>query len=278
MKASLILFLFSIMIFSSCQKEIDWGLGTAADKLLIKISSKTGTDSTIVTYDYNSGKQLIHENTTGISGTTVVDNDLKIYRTGTGIIDRAVQVAAGLVSAGIDSVVIKYTYDATLSRYSYSVFNIVISGNAIKDSTVYTYDASGMITMDESYLKTGILPAILSLKNQYTYSSDGLSLLTVQTFAPTMLGGPLTLSSTETFTYDSKKSPLILKREAILLLRTGLYSTQNAKTAVLVNAIDPAADFSLDISYKYNSSNKPDSSYSAKTPGGMVTASKYFYQ
>ncbi len=269
-----------VILFVSCQKEIDWGLGggSAADKLLVKIKSKTGVDSSVILYSYNTARQLIGENITGMSGTTNLDNDLKIFRNNSGIILKTVQVSATLVAAGVDSVVTIYNYNATTSQYKSSVFTITILGFSVADSAAYTYDASGKITGDEHYLKTGFLPPLLSLKNQYSYSADGLNLTGLQQLASLVPGDPLTPVSAQTFTYDNKKNPLIIKNEAVLLGRTGFFNANNGIKIMLTSTISPANDFTMDYVYKYNSSGQPDSSYATRTPGGSVTASKYFYQ
>ncbi len=274
------LFILSAFFLASCQKEIDWGLGgnAVADKLLVKISSKTGSDSTLISYTYNASKQLIGENTTGVSGTTSVDNDLKIYRNSSGIIQKTVQVASALTTNGIDSLVIRYNYNTLLSRYSSSVFKVTVMGTNVVDSVSYVYDAAGNITSDEHYLKASILPPTLALKTQYTYSADGLNVTVVQRSAATTIGGPISPQASQTYTFDSKKNPLVVKKEAIILFRTGLFNTQNSLKTVVTNTSNPSAEFTIDYVYRYNSAGKPDSSYGTRTPGGAVTASKYFYQ
>lgn len=92
------------------------------------------------------------------------------------------------------------------------------------DSVVYVYDASGKIVSDEHFLKTSILPPVLSLKNQYTYPADGLNVTGMEQLASSTSGGPLSLSSLQTFTFDNKKNPLVIKQEAILLLRSGHFN------------------------------------------------------
>ncbi len=269
-----------VILFISCQREIDWGLGgsSATDKLLVKIKSKTGVDSSVILYSYNTARQLIGENITGMSGTTNLGNDLKIFRNNSGIILKTVQVSATLVAAGVDSVVTIYNYNTTASQYKSSVFTITVFGFSVTDSAAYTYDASGKITGDEHYLKTGFLPPLLSLKNQYSYSADGLNLTGLQQLASLVPGDPLTPVSAQTFTYDNKKNPLIIKNEAVLLGRTGFFNANNGIKIMLTSTISPANDFTTDYVYKYNSSGQPDSSYATRTPGGSVTASKYFYQ
>jgi hypothetical protein len=151
-------------------------------------------------------------------------------------------------------------------------------GTNVVDSVSYVYDATGKITSDEHYLKASILPPMLSAKNQYTYSADGFNVTVVQQSAATTIGGPVSPLASQTYTYDSKKNPLIVKQEAILLFRTGLFNAQNPLKTVVTNTSDPTADFTMDFVYRYNSAGKPDSSYGTRTPGGAVTASKYFYQ
>ena len=279
-KNSFILFCLMVLIVVSCQKEIDWGLGGggAVDKLLVKIISKTGLDSSITTYTYNSAKQLTGENITGVSGTTSLDADLKIYRNSAGIIQKTVQVAAALLANRIDSVVTRFNYSLALSRYSSAVFGVTVSGTNVIDSIVYTYDGSGKIVSDAHYIKASILPPVLNLRSQYTYSADGVNLTATQQSASSTLGGPLSQSSVQTFTFDTKKSPLIIKQEAIVLLRSGLFNAQNPIKTIVTNTSDPTNDFTMDYVYKYNSAGKPDSSYGTRTPGGAITASKYFYQ
>jgi len=279
-KTRIALFILSVFFLASCQKEIDWGLGgnAVADKLLVKISSKTGSDSTLISYTYNASKQLIGENTSGVSGTASVDNDLKIYRNSSGIIQKTVQVASALTANGIDSIVTRFNYNTTLLRYTSSVFAVTVMGTNVKDSAVYIYDAAGKISFDEHYLKVSILPPTLALKNQYTYSADGLNVTVVQQSAATTIGGPISPQASQTYTYDSKKNPLVVKKEAIILFRTGLFNAQNPLKTVVTNTSDPTADFTMDYVYRYNSAGKPDSSYGTRTPGGAVTAAKYFYQ
>jgi len=278
-------FLFSLLVivFVSCQKEIDWGLGNGSTaQKLIRIKSKTGTDTTQIDYSYDAAKRIIREKTTGIAGGTNLDNELIINRNSSGIITTSVQKAAALVAVGIDSVVTRYNYNTGTSRYTSSVFALAIPGIAVNDSAVYVYDAGGRIISDAHYLQIGglpiPLPALLSLKNNYIYSASGANLENIQQEAISTPGGPLSPVSSQNFTFDTKINPLIILNEAILLARTGLYNTNNATKTVLSNTISPASNFTMDYTYKYNSSNKPDSSFGTRTPGGAITATKYFYQ
>jgi hypothetical protein len=271
--------LIIVSFFAACQKEIDWGLNTSQDQLLVKLYQKSGADSTVIYLTYNSAKKLIREITTGLQSSTAIDNDLKIYRTASGIIDRTVQVSLALVSAGIDSVVTKYNYNTASSRYTSAVFTTSFGGFDVTDSTVFTYDAAGKITSDDHYQRiTGVPVPLHTVKNDYTYSSTGLNLMSIQISAASTVGGPLSPMATQTYTYDAKKSPLIMKEEAILLLRTGYYSANNVLSTAMVNTVDPTANFTLDNTYRYNAATKPDTAFSTRTPGGTTSTTKYYYQ
>lgn len=272
------------IIFVSCQKEIDWGTGGAAvNQQLYRIKSKTGTtDSTQIDYFYDANKRLVRELTSGVAGGQDLNNDLVILRNSSGIITKTVQKAAALLAAGIDSVVTVYNYNTTSSRYTSSVFQIGIPGFAVSDSAVYTYDASGKISKDEHYFAIiGLpfpLPPTLTARNTYTYSADGKNLLTVTSDAAIPPATTLSPATAQTYTVDAKANPLIILNEAVLLSRVGLFNANNATKAVVTNTINPTQNFTMDYTFRYNSANKPDSSYGTRTPGGAVTAAKYFYQ
>lgn len=268
----------------SCQKEIDWGTGNSTPaQQLVKVKSKTGTtDSSQVDYSYDAAGRLTREITTGVAGGISLDNQFTINRNSSEIITTTVQKSAALVLAGIDSIETRYYYNSSTSKYTAAVFFLGIPGFAILDSALYTYDASGRITKDEHYTQvTGLplpLPPILSLRNTYTYSADGKNLLNVTTDAIAPPATTLSPLSVQTYTADTKVNPLIIVNEAIVLSRPGLYSANNPTRTVVTNTVDPSQDFTMDYRYIYNSSNKPDSSYGTRTPGGAITASKLFYQ
>lgn len=271
------------LLFAACQKEIDWGLGNGPTLRLVSIKSKSGTtDSSQVDYSYDASGRLVREKTTGFAAGTSVDNDLVINRNGAGVITTTIQKSSALILLGIDSILTRFNYNNGISRYTSSVFSTTIAGFTVLDSAVYSYDAAGRITSDEHFLQTtGLpipLPPILALRNNYYYSANGTNLDSVKQEAVTVPGGPLSPASAQVYTYDAKVNPLIILHEAILLNRPGLFSSRNATRTVVTNTVVPGNDFTLDNVYIYNSSNKPDSSYSTRNPGATVTASKYFYQ
>lgn len=274
------------IIFISCQKEINWDTGggsNPANQLLYRIKSKTGTaDSAQTDYFYDANKRLIRELTNGVTSGQDISNDLTITRNPSGIITKTVQKAALLVAAGVDSVVTVYHYDAATSKYTSSVFQLSVAGFGVIDSAVYTYNSSGKIIKDEHYLKlTGSpipLPSVLAARNTYTYSADGKNLTGIATDAAVPPATTLSPATAQTYTVDTKINPLIILNEAVLLNRAGLFNANNTTKAVVTNTVDPSQNFTMDYTFKYSAADKPDSSYNTRTPGGAVTAAKYFYQ
>ncbi len=277
-------FFLSVLFFISCQKEIDWGTdgATTASQLLVRIKSQTGTDTTQLDYYYDVNKRIIREKTAGIGAGQNLNNDLVINRNASGIITQTIQKAAALIAAGIDSVVTSYNYNTATSKYTSSVFQLAIPGFTVLDSAVYTYDAGGKISKDEHYLQlTGLpipLPPTLTARNTYAYSADGKNLLGIASDAAIPPATTLSPATAQVYSVDTKINPLIILNEAVLLSRVRLFNANNTSKAVVTNTIDPTQDFTMDYTFKYNTANKPDSSYGARTPGGSITAAKYFYQ
>lgn len=264
-------------ILIACQKEIDWGTGSA-NLLLVKIVAKTGaTDSTVTLYTYNAQRKLIKElvKTSAIGAGVASQAEFIINRDASGVITSSVQKSSELILTGIDSIVTRYNYSN--SKYTSGVFSMSLMGFAFTDSAVYTYDVNNRIISDQHYLKTGLFPlAIPVLKNVYTYSADGKNVTKQEQSAPSTPGGPLTPVSDQTYTYDTKVNPLILLNEAIILNRTGWFNANNVLVSQITNTLDPTLNQTFDNTYRYNSANKPDSLFSIQ--GGQLTTSKFYYQ
>ena len=259
----------------SCQKEIDWSSGMES-ALLIKMTQKTGSDSAVINFTYDGSKRLIMEKTVGMSQGINVGNELKIVRNGSGIITKTIQKSEAFITAGIDSVETIYHYNTTTNRYTAAVFQITLFGFTVTDSATFTYDGNGNIITAEHFQQLPPLPYFQSLKQEYTYSAGNLVQMKQSVYDPP--GGMYELISTFNYTYDSKKSPLIIGKEAIVLNRTGFFGNNNATRAAFIDATDPANNFTTDFDYSYDLSSKPLTAVSTMTPPGTVSNITYFYQ
>src|SRR5689334_23266530 len=141
MKQILISFVVLVTVtFLSCQKEIDWGMGggNGGGEKLVKVFSKTGADSTVITYLYDANGRLIKETTAGIGAGQTLDMTIDINRNGSGIITTTVQKSAVLLTQGIDSVVTRFHYNTSNNRYTSRAFDLSIGGFSITDSAIFT--------------------------------------------------------------------------------------------------------------------------------------------
>jgi hypothetical protein len=273
-----ILLLMGVFI-ASCQKEIDWGTGSAAtNQLLVKVVAKSGAnDSTLTTYTYNAQRKLIREVVVALTGGTAVQTELIITRNSAGMITQSVLKSPDLAATGIDSILTRYYLSN--NRYASGVFTLNLMGLSFTDSAVYSYDANERIISDQHLLKSSLFPLpipIPILKNVYTYSADGKNLMKQEQSAPSTPGGPLAPVSSQTYTFDTKTNPLILLNEAIILTRPDWFNANNVLTNQFASVADPTQNFTLDNTYRYNAANKPDSLFSIR--GGQLTTSKFFYQ
>jgi hypothetical protein len=267
------------VLIASCQKEIDWGTGSAAtNQLLVKVVAKSGAnDSTITTYTYNAQRKLMREVVVALTGGTAIQTELIISRNSAGMITQSVLKSPDLAATGIDSILTRYYLSN--NRYASGVFSLNLMGLSFTDSALYTYDANDRIISDQHLLKSSLFPLpipIPILKNVYTYSADGKNLMKQEQSAPSTPGGPLAPVSSQTYTFDTKTNPLLLLNEAIILTRPDWFNANNVLTNQFASVADPTQNFTLDNTYRYNAANKPDSLFSMR--GGQLTTSKFFYQ
>jgi hypothetical protein len=275
-KIVLIRGLIIAILFTSCQKEIDWGLGGGSDALLIKTVQKTGADSVTTTYSYDASKRLTLEKIVGMSGGINVGNELKIVRDGSGVITKTIQKSDVLIAAGIDSVIRRFNYNSSNGRYTSALFDLTVSGFSITDSSAFQYDASGNISTELHYQKLDPLPYILSFKQEYIYAGNNLVSTKQYSFDPLTM--TYDLIATINFTYDNKSAALKTGIEAIVITRPGYYGNNNATKNEFIDATDPANNFTDSLVYTYNASKKPLTAVSTKTPPGTISNITYYYQ
>lgn len=281
MKKNCLLFLLSGMIvFTGCQKEIDWGLSASSGgDLLVKTVSKNGTDSVVTAYTYNSSKKLINEKMTGMSQGIDAGNEYRYYRNGSGIITHYVQINPNLVLAGIDSVVTYVNYDASSSRYTSSVSELSLLGFTVRDSAAIVYSSNGKVGQLDQYQKIVLLGGGYEISARIKYIYDASGNMIRQDFYSV---DPVTLAedlfSTIQYTFDTHPSAIRLDNEGFAIGKPDLTSLNNAASVDFTDASDPTNNFTISNVYTYNPSNKPATAVSTRTPGTIVNNITYYYQ
>src|SRR5437762_2814530 len=183
MKILLTILAISSLFLFSCQKEAEFankdngGNGNNnTDELLVKMVSKTGLDSMVTTFAYNTNKRVIFERKTGTDDQgNFVNTEYHFHRNASGIITDYSTIDPDLIAQGIDSIPTIVHYNS--SRYTSYVISISIPGFTLLDSAVYVYDGSGKIIEEDLYESPSGLGSdyYFSGKVDYIYADDKMT-------------------------------------------------------------------------------------------------------
>jgi len=290
MRNSFFLFTLLSVILISCQKEPDLltggsggsgggGGGNTGGTRLVRTVSKTGPDSVVTVYTYNSNGKVVNVKTTGMSGGIDQANEFRYYRNSSGIITRKVQINPNLASAGVDSVITTVLYNSSLSRYTGDVSSLSAFGFTVSDSTVHVYDGSGKVIRTDEYQAIPSLgqPYELSLKSIYTYDAAG-NVKQMDIYYHDATTNTDDLVATLKYTFDNKTAAISYGADAIGIGQVDLISVNNPLKAEFVDVTDPTNNQTFVFTYTYNSNNRPSTGTSTLTPGNTVSNLSYYYQ
>lgn len=271
----------ALFLLASCQKEVEDDLGggggvitTPLGTQLLRTVTKSGADSTVNHFTYNSSGKLLSAITSGVAGGAPVDLRVFIIRNSNGIIRQHITKSMDLIAFGIDSIVTNISYDAASSRYSHSTTSISFFGINITDSIVYQYDAGGKLLSQIDYLDDGsgmgYLPAV---KTEYSYT--GANLISQKLYSYDPSSSTYVLDDTFTFQFDGSTNPLQFANEAPILGMTQFFSANNATKTTLVSDADPSTNFVSDVIYTYNTVNRPLTA--TETNAGTTSVTTFTY-
>jgi hypothetical protein len=263
----------SVLFFSSCKKnDDDNNGGVTPGTRLLKTVLKTGSDSTVTTYSYNSAGKLISSKSDAVSGGQTFDLQIDIVRNSSGIIQK--QVLKSSVLAGIaDSIVTDIRYDATNGRYKNSYTVVSAFGFTIADSIVYNYDGSGKLVSQIDYVDdgSGYVP-----DNKVEYAYSGNNLQSLKYYSYDLGTSAFVHEETNTFEYDDKTNPLQFANEAPVLGMTQFYSANNFIKNTYVSLTSPSDNYVSNITYTYNDQKRPVTA--TQVNGSVTSTGTYTYQ
>ena len=271
------LYIFSILFLLSCQKESGFsdnnGSGGASGTgLLSKLVSKSGSDSSVLVFGYNSSKKLINLNITLVSGGTTATVQERAERNGQGIIQKLILKSDFYQQAGFDSVVTVLRYNS--GRYTSKVTSFDLSVVIIKDSVALSYDGSGKVVSERAFVDDGSNAYEEYRKVEYTYNGNNISTLKTYSFD----SGTSSYTLEEAYTYDQyddKASPLYFGVEAFIFDSPFFISANNILKSSLTAG---GTTENYTITYTYNSSGKPLTAVSTIQPGNSTSTGTYYYQ
>jgi hypothetical protein len=283
MKLITTLSVLASLFLVSCQKEADFsnnsgnggnnGGGTTGSGLLTKIVSKSGSDSSILAFGYNSSKKIITLNTTIVSGGTTSPVQERVERNSQGIITKLIIKSDFYQQSGFDSVetIIHYTGGRYTSRVT--SFDAVVI--VLKDSVSMIYDGTGKVVTEKDYLDFGTGSYEEKGKIDYTYS--GSNIASIKNYSYDASSASYSLDQTYTYDqYDNKISPMSMGIEGFLFDSAPFYSSNNPTKSSVSSPL--GGTYTYTTTYTYNSSNKPVTAMSTIQPGNSIATGTYYYQ
>ena len=253
-----------VLVFVSCQKEIDWGTGASAGSdgdLLIKTVQVTPStnDTNILTLNWDANKRLIQYQSAGKVSSIPTNIVNQISRASDGKITRILSKSS--ITAGLlDSVVYIPHYNG--SQMDYAIDTQYTLLGPIMDSLIFTY-AGGKVTSKETYtdLFFGLQQ---SAKETYEYDANG-NVTTVKSYSPDGAGG-YDLTATSTYTFDSHRSMITLGEESFLVLGAVNVSPKNFTKQVTNDVASGTTYTTVFTNIQFNSFNRPKSGTLKTTP------------
>ncbi len=271
----------AMLALTSCQKEIDDENGNGgnttvqAGTRLLKTVTISGADSTQTNFTYNGAGKITYYAASGISGGQPVDLRISLVRNTAGIIQKQITKSVDLLAFGIDSIVSNVNYDAASSRYKNAITMISIFGFTLMDSIAFNYDAGGKLLSQIDYLDDGSGMGYEPItKSEFTYA--GNNLLTQKVYSYDTNSSAFVLEETYTFEYDAKINPLQFAAEAPIMGMSQFYSASNVSKTTMVSATTPADNFVSNVTYTYNTANRPLTGI--ETDGTSTATTTYTYQ
>jgi len=277
MRIILTLSALACVFLFSCKKEEDFAnggnnSGGTNPTRLVKMVTKSGSDSSVYNFTYNSSGKITGANLSGAESGQPIDLRISYIRNASGIIQKQILKSNEFASVGIDSIVTIVNYDAGNNRYKNAISVFSVFGFPIRDSIVFQYDASGKMISEIDYTDGGggYEP---STKTEYSYS--GNNLLSEKFYSYNATSAAFDLDETDTYEYDAKTNPLQFASDAVVLNLVPFYSANNV-TKTTVVASNPADNYITTETYTYNSSNRPATSTSVT--GSETATTTYYYQ
>jgi hypothetical protein len=280
------------LLLISCQKGVDWattttstgsgtgsggnGGGTTGD-LLVKLVAVTGTDTFTVLYTYDASKRLLTEDSKGTSGGMTIDIYQKFYRDANGRIYKISQLMKQPGMPSDTSFTNVYYPDATTLNFTYKTTDMSMMGLTTHDSTVYAWNASGNVTVANSFMTSALLPGSVTMqKYEYTYSNGNLT--QQKSYSDINTTGTPSLVATYNYTFDNNTNPIIANGEFLLTGKTETASKNNVVKMEIVDATTPSNSRTMTTSITYGTDGKPTKGTVTMQPQGMVTKYTFFYQ
>lgn len=262
----LCLFIFSVLVLAGCQKEPEVDLpenpdpGTNENRLSRIVYQYGPNDSSYTDFFYDAAGRWIGQRSVGDAASVLTEGDaIRVTRNRSGIIT-GYTVKFEDLGGGEDSVVYTVHYDAAAGRYTSKVYEIEFNGSILVDSTVFVVDNGRLAT--QRYLfkdrETGVYLEVGRVELVYDAAGNPINLTTYST---DLNNGNSAKEMEIALQYDNKTAALNLGIEAFVVDQLYFAAANNITRIGFREFMDPGnpEESFLNISYEYNSLNKPKS-------------------
>jgi hypothetical protein len=275
-------FIVGVIIFSSCQKEIDpkilnkVSINPCVSDLLVKIVSRTGKDSVIYTFEYDGAKRNTRQANTSFTQQGSISSDRKIIRDPQGIIEQLVTKSDNTT----DSDVVNVFHDPATGRYTYTKQKWYPYGLLSQDSIVFIYGPTGKIVEEDVYLDHFTNGAYYTLDARYEYIYDVAGNITMEkNYSWDQTTNTMEFEGTYEFNYDNKNNAQRFDTwEAFVLYDPESVSAHNRTLTKATNIKFPIYDATYASQYTYNSCDKPATAIHIQNPGNIISNVSYYYR
>jgi len=235
-------------------------------RLIAKIVTKSGMDSTVIEYSFDSRSRFAQEKTT--AGTDVTT--ISLVRDASGRATRMVQSVMGSTPA---TLVTDYTYlNLGDSRLRNGILKTDVQGVAVTDSIAFTY--ANRVSRTRHYYSAVGIPSLTAYYLEYSYDARG-NMTQAEVYQAIGLNA-VELAATFSFEYDNNPSPVYFKDDVLVEFLTSQFVSPNNVTKISLVAADPADNFTATTVYEYRSDGRP--SKATRTVGGDTYVSTYTYR
>lgn len=261
MRPVLYLAVASLLLYS-CKKEDSQSNSL---KPIAKIVTRSGSDSTVIEYSFDSQNRFAQEKTTDNGDISTIS----LVRDGSGRATRVVESVSGSTSG---SSVTDYTYLSASDRKLRNGILMLDIGIPVKDSIAFTYATKVSKTMH--YYSASGVPSFVAYYYEYSYDGRG-NMSQVKVYQPNS-SNVMELLATINFEYDTKVNPTYFNDDVLVEYLGSQFVSPNNITKVSIVAQDPSDNFTSTIVYEYGADNRPLKA--TTTANGASFVSTYTYR
>ena len=274
-------FFLVVGFISSCQRDLNVDTkinkNSCPSSLLVKVITKTVSDSIITEMEYDANGRLSRQFSTYINHPEFISSDWRINRSSSGIITQMITTTTKTQATFADTV--NVFYDSNLKRYTHTIQRFDLAGYITKDSIVLIYDAANKLIGRHIYLHH-FAPGpyyTLDTKYEYSFNSDG-NLLKQTSYDRDQVTNVIELRATVEFTYDNKKRQRHLDPKDGIILSYPYDASHNVTSEKITDFKQSIYSGTYNYQFTYTDCDWPATMVATFSGGNYYRKLYYYYK